>query len=101
MGGSHPETSYKAYWVTWLILLAITGIMLVADASPFSRTVVIGILMAAMIVKAALIGGQFMHLCFEKPGLVLAVAGTVLFLAAFLFVLISFDGLRISDMVKP
>jgi cytochrome c oxidase subunit IV len=98
-GGSQP--SYKIYWVTWAVLLVLTGVMLVVDVSPMSKAIVIGLLMAAMIVKAVLIAGQFMHLRFEKPGLVLAVAGTVIFLAAFLFVLISFDGLRISQMVKP
>lgn len=68
---------------------------------PFSRVVVASLLLLAMMAKAALIGAQFMHLRFEKPGLVWAVAGTVLFIAAFLFISISFDALRILHMVQP
>lgn len=98
---THGETNYKSYWITWGVLLAITGLMLFAEVSPFSRMAVAVLLLTAMAVKALLIGGQFMHLRYEKSGLVLAVAGTVLFLAAFLFILISFDGLRIARMVKP
>jgi cytochrome c oxidase subunit IV len=101
MSSTDSHAGYKSYWVTWVILLVITGIMLVIDVSPMSKLVVIGLLMAAMIVKAVLIGGQFMHLRFEKPGLVVAVAGSVIFLGTYLFILIVFDALRISHMVKP
>lgn len=92
---------YKSYWVTWGILLAITGVMLMAEFLSRSQTFVVGLLLAAMMVKASLIAGQFMHLRFERPALILAVAGTILFLSAFLFILISFDGLRIREMVQP
>jgi caa(3)-type oxidase subunit IV len=100
MSETHSQTSYKSYWLVWGVLLVITGIMLIAELSPFSRLAVAVLLMVAMLVKASLIAGQFMHLRFEKPELVLAFAGTVLFLAAFLFVLISFDALRILKMVQ-
>lgn len=101
MDKTQQQANYKSYWITWGVLLAITAVMLFAEVSPFSRIVVAVLLLAAMAVKALLIGGQFMHLRYEKPGFVLAVAGTVVFLAAFLFILISFDGLRIARMVKP
>ena len=100
MSGTHSQTSYKSYWKVWGVLLVITGIMLLAEGSGFSRLVVAVFLLAAMMVKAVLIGAQFMHLRFEKPGLVLALVGTVLFFAAFLFILISFDALRILKMVQ-
>jgi len=100
MSGTHSQISYKSYWKVWGVLLVITGIMLLVEVSPFSRLIVAVLLMAAMMVKAVLIGAQFMHLRFEKPGLVLALAGTVLFFAAFLFILISFDALRILKMIQ-
>jgi cytochrome c oxidase subunit IV len=101
MSGTSSAGSYKGYWITWGIMLVVTGIMLVTDSLPWSRLLVIGLLLAAMLVKVALIGGEFMHLRFEKPALIWAVAGTILFFSAFLFILIAFDGLRISEMLQP
>jgi len=92
---------YRAYWITWAILLALTGIMLATETTSFARIVIGALLMTAMIVKAALIAGEFMHLRSEKPWLIVSVAGSILFLAAFLFIVISFDGRRILAMVKP
>jgi cytochrome c oxidase subunit IV len=99
MGGT--QASYKSYWVTWGILLAITGAMLMAEFLSWSKTLLVGLLLAAMMAKASLIGGQFMHLRFERPALIWAVAGSILFFSAFLFILIAFDGLRILEMVRP
>jgi caa(3)-type oxidase subunit IV len=101
MNGTHPATGYRGYWITWAILLAITGVMLLAEVLSLPAAFVVGILLAAMLVKASLIGAQFMHLRFEKPVLILAVAGSILFFSAFLFILIAFDGLRILKMVQP
>lgn len=101
MSETHAPTGYKQYWIIWGILLAFTAFMLVAEYLPFSKTVVVAMLLVAMMFKASLIGGRFMHLASEQPGLVWAVAGSVLFLSAYLFVLISVDGLRILHMVQP
>jgi caa(3)-type oxidase subunit IV len=101
MSGTHPAAGYKGYWITWAILLAFTGLMLLAEVLSLPAAVVVSILLAAMLVKASLIGAQFMHLRSENAALILAVAGTILFFSAFLFILISFDGLRILKMVQP
>ena len=101
MSGTHPAASYKSYWITWGILLAITAVMLLAEVLSLPAAVVVAILLAAMLVKASLIGAQFMHLRFENAALILAVAGSILFFSAFLFILIAFDGLRILKMVQP
>lgn len=101
MSGTHAEIGYKKYWITWGILLAFTAFMLVAEYLPFSRTVIVVLLLVAMMFKASLIGGRFMHLSSERAGLVWAVAGTVLFLSAYLFALLVPDGLRILHMVQP
>lgn len=101
MSGSGSQAGYKGYWITWGIMLVITGIMLAADSLPWSKALVVGLLMLAMLIKVALIGGEFMHLRFEKPALIWAVAGAILFFSAFLFVLIAFDGIRIQRMLQP
>jgi len=101
MSGTHPAASYKGYWITWGILLALTAVMLLAEVLSLPAAVVVAILLAAMLVKATLIGAQFMHLRFENAALIVAVAGSILFFSAFLFILIAFDGLRILKMVQP
>ena len=101
MSGTHPAASYKSYWVTWGILLATTCVMLLAEVLSLPAAFVVGILLAAMLVKATLIGAQFMHLRFENAILIVAVAGTIAFFSAYLFILIAFDGLRILKMVQP
>jgi len=101
MSGTHPAPGYKGYWITWGILLALTGVMLLAEVLSFPAAVVVSILLAAMLVKATLISARFMHLRFENAALILAVAGPILFFSAFLFILIAFDGLRILKMVQP
>lgn len=98
---SHAESGYKSYWIVWGILLAFTAFMLIAEYLPFSKTLVVAMLLVAMIFKASLIGGKFMHLSTEQPGLVWAVAGSVIFLSVYMFILISVDGMRIFHMVRP
>lgn len=101
MSETQAVTVYKMYWKTWGFLLVLTSIMLFAEALSMPKALVVTILILIMLVKAGLIGGQFMHLRFEKPGLAFMVAGCILFFGAFLFVVISFDGMRIWKMVQP
>ena len=101
MSETGSAASYKGYWITWGIMLVITGLMLAADSLPWSKYLVVGLLLVAMLVKVGLIGGEFMHLRLERPALIWAVAGCILFFSAFLFILIAFDGLRIAKMLQP
>ncbi len=101
MSESGSKASYKGYWITWGAMLAITGAMLAADSLSWPKLTIVGLLLVAMLVKIALIGGEFMHLRFEKPALIWAVTGCILFFSAFLFILIAFDGLRIARMLEP
>jgi hypothetical protein len=61
--GANP---YKIYWITWGILLVITVAMLAAEAFHLPRLFLVLFLLAFMMVKAAMIGGNFMHLRFER-----------------------------------
>ena len=53
---------YRVYWITWMILLAITVAMLAAESFHMPRWFLIGFLLLFMMVKAVMIGGNFMHL---------------------------------------
>ena len=86
------------YWVTWGILLALTVVMLVVDSAPLPKVVFLVVVLAAMLTKAAFIGANFMHLRFERWSLALMVVVGLLFTAAFLFLLIAPDALRIRAM---
>ena len=92
------EVGYGIYWVTWVVLLALTLLMLVTGYVSLPKAFVVFLLLGAMLVKATLIGAHFMHLRFEKFTLVLTVAVGILATATFLFVLIAFDGIRILKL---
>ena len=90
--GSVPET--KLYWRIWLVLLGLSLLMVVVDQSAAPRVLLGGVLIAAMLVKATLIGGYFMHLRFERKSLIWMVVLSLLLLGTILFVLLIPDGMR-------
>ncbi len=59
-----------------------------------ARPVAASLLIAAMLVKATLISGYFMHLRHGRIALIVAVAISILAVGAMLFVGIAPDGLR-------
>jgi cytochrome c oxidase subunit IV len=70
MSETAPGTNpYRIYWVTWGILLVITLAMLAAEMFHFPRLFLVLFLISFMMVKAAMIGGNFMHLRFERSNL--------------------------------
>jgi len=68
------QNPYGVYVKTWAILLVITVAMLASEAFHFPRFLLIVYLLAFMLVKAAMIGGNFMHLRHERKNLVIMVA---------------------------
>lgn len=64
---------YRIYWVTWGILLVITVAMLLSEKFHMPRWVLVAFLLAFMMVKATMIGGNFMHLRYEKRNLAIMV----------------------------
>ena len=80
---------YKIYWVTWGILLAITLAMLLSEELHLPPLFLILFLLAFMMVKAAMIGGTFMHLRFEKTNLSIMVATGILLTSLILFTYIT------------
>ena len=89
---------YSVYWRTWAFLLILTLGMVVLDQAAVPRVVLVLVLLTAMLVKAALIVGNFMHLSQEKLSIALAVVGALLLTGAVLFLLIAPDGLRLLQM---
>jgi caa(3)-type oxidase subunit IV len=74
MSDKTPQSPYRIYWVTWLILLVITIAMLAAEKFHMPRWFLVVFLLAFMTVKAAMIGGNFMHLRYEHRRIPIMVA---------------------------
>jgi cytochrome c oxidase subunit IV len=53
---------YRTYWMSWGLLLALTLIMLLVEEFNLPAAVTALVLVTAMMVKATVIGGWFMHL---------------------------------------
>ena len=82
----HP---YRIYWTTWILLLIITVAMLAAEAFHLPRLFLVVFLVAFMMVKASMIGLNFMHLRFEKWNLAVMVAAGILVTSLILFTFIA------------
>jgi caa(3)-type oxidase subunit IV len=76
---------YRVYWVTWIILLVITVAMLAAESLHMPRWFLLAFLLLFMMVKATIIGGNFMHLRYEKRNLAFMVASGILVTSLILF----------------
>ncbi|MFQ5703183.1 MAG: cytochrome C oxidase subunit IV family protein [Gemmatimonadales bacterium] len=84
--------SSRTYWGIWLVLLVLTLFMLLIEEASLPGVITILFLVGAMLTKAGLIGGWFMHLRFERAALVVCVVIGTLATALALFVLIAPDG---------
>ena len=90
--------SYKTYWYTWGVLLVLTLGMLLAGEAAISKVWIVALLLAGMLAKATLILANFMHLRFERVGLILTVVIGIVFTALALFFGIAPDGVRILHL---
>ena len=80
---------YAIYWKTWVLLLIVTVAMLVSEKFHMPRILLIVYLLVFMMVKASFIGGNFMHLRFERTNLVVIVAAGILVTSLILFLFIT------------
>ena len=98
---SHDTTSpgYGVYLRIWLVLLGLTVVMVFLDQIDLPRVPLVMMLVGAMLVKASLIAGYFMHLRYDGIFLVLTLIIGFLFFGAFLYALIVPDALRILGML--
>jgi cytochrome c oxidase subunit IV len=88
----------RVYWITWALLLGLTIVMLAADGAAIPRAALLMLVLGAMVVKATLIAGNFMHLRHERAGIVLTVIVGLFVLGLVLYALIAPDAIRIHDM---
>jgi cytochrome c oxidase subunit IV len=86
---------YRRFWRTWGILLGLTSIMVFVDVMHMPRLLLLVVLLAAMLTKAALIAARFMDLEHEKIVVGFSVAFSLLFFGAVLFALIAPDGVAV------
>ena len=99
---TNATTSHaRVYWITWGVLLAVTGVMLLADGASLPRTTLLAVMLGAMAIKASLIAGNFMHLRQERAGIVLTVIVGLFVLGIVLYALIAPDARRIHTMRSP
>lgn len=83
----NAETDNRLYLWVWLYLIALTGLEVVlAYEQLFSLHVMLAILMALSVVKAALIVAYFMHLRFERMNFVLSLIPAVVIVISLLSV---------------
>jgi caa(3)-type oxidase subunit IV len=80
---------YRIYWITWVILLVITVLMLEAENFHMPRWFLVVFLLAFMMAKATMIGGNFMHLRFERKNMRIMVAAGILLTSLILFAVIA------------
>jgi len=89
---------YRVYWVTWVILLVITVAMLAAESLHMPRWFLVVFLLAFMMVKAVMIGGNFMHLRYERRNLSLMVASGILVTSLILYGFITRESRHVLDL---
>ena len=75
----------KTYWLTWLALLGVTLAMILVGSAPFPKGAMLVLILDGMTTKAGLITANFMHLRFERLGLIATVVGSTVFIVVFLF----------------
>ena len=63
---AHP---YRGYWILWLILLAVTVIMILIEGANLPLGLLAAILLVGSAIKATLIIFYYMHLKFEPKRL--------------------------------
>ncbi len=85
--------SYKGYWAIWVVLLVLTLVMIGIEALSLPTAVAVLLLAAAMMTKATLIAGWFMHLRSETRFIMWALVLGTLVTAAFLVFLLMPDGM--------
>jgi caa(3)-type oxidase subunit IV len=88
---------YRVYLITWAILLVVTVAMLAAEKFHMPRWFLVSFLLVFMMVKAVMIGGNFMHLRYEKRNLAFMVAAGLIVTSLILFFFITPESRYIHD----
>jgi len=92
--------SFRTYWVAWGVLLLLTLAMLVVESANMTKLLGVLFLLTAMVFKATIIGGWFMHLRFERRSIVIPLVLGTLITGLVLFGLIAVDGLWMNQIAE-
>ena len=92
--------SYKMYWTSCAVLLVLTLVMIGVEALSLPSGIAILILVGAMMTKATLIAGWFMHLKFVTRFIMLCLVLGTLLTAAFLLFLLVPDAIDANRMAE-
>jgi caa(3)-type oxidase subunit IV len=97
--GAGHGAGYRLYWIAWVFLLVVTMIMLAMEYVSWPTWILLTVLLGAMLLKAGVISGYFMHLRYEKPALIVIVAAGILAVAAIMFIIMAIDAARVGRLV--
>ena len=91
---AHP---YRFYWLLWVVLLAVTLLMIAVEGASLPAALAVLVLLFGSAIKATLIIFYYMHLKFEHLGLILTVLVGLFVTAILMFVLPAYDGGHILE----
>lgn len=92
--------SYRGYWTIWGVLLVLTIVMIGIETLSLPGGVAILLLTAAMMTKATLIAGWFMHLRSETRFILWCLVLGTLLTAAFMVFLLVPDGMDANRLAE-
>ena len=76
----------RPFMIVWVALLVLTGFEVILAYQHLPLNTMLGMLMTLSVIKAALIISWFMHLRYEKRGLVLTLMPALVFVIGMMFV---------------
>ena len=92
---SSSEHPYRAYWILWGVLLAVTLLMIAIEGASLPPAFAVILLLFGSGIKATLILFYYMHLKFEHMQLILTVLVGLFLTSILMFVLPAYDGFHI------
>ncbi len=82
------QSGRKVYWRVWFQLLVITVVEVIVAFLPISHSLMALLFTIMALMKAGLIAGYFMHLKFEKIGLIYSIVLPLILIVALVAALI-------------
>ena len=95
---AHAGATVGTNVAIWIGLVAITGLEVILAYEHLQPTVMLTVLVALSLVKAAMIMSFFMHLKYEKLGLVLLLIPATIFCLCMMFIFFFPDAFRLLQM---
>jgi cytochrome c oxidase subunit IV len=95
---AHAGASVGTNVAVWIGLVAITGLEVFLAYEELKPSVMLSILVALSVVKAALIMSYFMHLKYEKFSLVLLLIPATIFCICMMFIFFFPEAFRLLQM---